>query len=359
MKNKKIRNFLKKIFGLSIISFYLIFGISKNQNFNDLKTNLNPILFSPQTEHNLKKVIIDCINSAKSSIFLRIYHINDKDIESSLIKKAQENVPINIICHDISKKSSLFQKSQQNPLIHIEPKKIPGSRKLMHIKALTIDDKLTLIGSANLTKQSLTLDKNLIIGFYNKTFCKSIINNIPCNITQNNQEISLKINPKQSQENLSEIKNLILNAKKTIKIGMYVFSLPQLIDVLEIAHNKGVSVEVIINNTHAYLTKKLIEKKNITFPIFVKTSPNCLHHKFAWIDDKILIFGSANWTHYGFYYNDEYILYLYNLTLEQQQKMNKIWIELNLCKRPLIDRQEENNIIYLFRWIEKLFQKVA
>lgn len=354
MKNK-----IFKIFGITLVSIYLIFGISKNQSFKDLQTTLNPILFSLQTKDNLKKIIIDSITSAKSSIFLRIYHINDRDIESILIKKAKENIPINIICHDISEKSLLFQESQKNHIIHIESRRTKKLRKLMHVKALVVDNQLILIGSANLTKQSLTLDKNLITGFYNKTLCKSVTDNTPCDIIQNNQLISLRINPDQDQENILRIKELILNAKKTIKIGMFVFTLPQLLKALEIAYNKGISVEVIVNNTHAYLTKKLIEKNDIKLPIFVKTSPYCLHHKFAWIDDETLILGSANWTHYGFYYNDEYILYLYNLTKEQQKKMNTIWNELSTFKHPLIQYQEEKNIKYLFKWIETSFKKAA
>lgn len=359
MKNKKSKTLLKKFIGTTLISFYFIFGVFKSQNFNDLRISKQPVLFSLQAEDNIKNVIINSIKSAKSSIFLRMYLINDKDIEEVLIKKSQENIPVHIICHSLSKKSLLYQNAQKNSNIHIETKQILKSRKLMHIKAIAIDNELIFIGSANLTKPSLMLDKNLITGFYNNDLCKSIIDNIPCTVIQNNQKIFLKINPMQSKENLTQIKELILNAKKTIKIGMYVFTLPQLMDALQIAQHKGVSVEIIIDSGHAYLTKQIIEKKNFKLPIFVKTSPYCLHHKFAWIDDQILIVGSANWTYHGFFHNDEYILYLYNLTEEQQQKMNLIWKELNAHKRPLIQHQKEQRVYSFLKWAEHFFQKIA
>ena len=60
-------------------------------------------------------------------------------------------------------------------------------------------------------------------------------------------------------------------------------------------------------------------------PIRLKTGQGLLHHKFAYIDDTILVNGSANWTQQAFKSNDDFFVVIYPLTSEQQKKMDQLW----------------------------------
>jgi cardiolipin synthase len=66
-----------------------------------------------------------------------------------------------------------------------------------------------------------------------------------------------------------------------------------------------------------------VEERRI--PGRLNTGNKLLHYKFAYIDETILVNGSANWTNAAFKVNDDYFIVLYPLTPEQQAKMNKLW----------------------------------
>ena len=126
--------------------------------------------------------------------------------------------------------------------------------------------------------------------------------------------------PKQSKPALKEILKQLSLAKKSVKITIYNFTHKKIANRLKTISKKGIKVKIIYDNetierkqgktTYYYLAKyknidvysikgKYVKKKNY----FGK-----MHQKIALIDDKVLIFGSANWSYSGFGKNYEIVV---------------------------------------------------
>ena len=103
--------------------------------------------------------------------------------------------------------------------------------------------------------------------------------------------------PKDKDIVKDEIVNQLKNAKKSIIIAMYNFKYVKFANALALAAQNGVDVKVY------YYKKRINFSKNIK-ALKVR---NKLHTKVALIDDKTVIFGSANWTKESFKKNYEVI----------------------------------------------------
>ena len=126
--------------------------------------------------------------------------------------------------------------------------------------------------------------------------------------------------PKESKPALKEILKQLSLAKKSVKITIYNFTHKKIANRLKTISKKGIKVKIIYDNetierkqgktTYNYLAKyknidvytikgKYVKKKHY----FGK-----MHQKIALIDDKVLIFGSANWSYSGFGKNYEVVV---------------------------------------------------
>ncbi len=126
-------------------------------------------------------------------------------------------------------------------------------------------------------------------------------------------------------------------AAKRIDAAIYTFTSRPLAQALVDAQKRGVRVRVILDPSNAsgsyskaaYLTKNGIE-------IRTEKGAGLMHHKFALIDDSVLITGSFNWTASAEAENDENILVLkgfpatcraYSREFERIWRDAKVWEE--------------------------------
>ena len=117
----------------------------------------------------------------------------------------------------------------------------------------------------------------------------------------------------KAKENISK---LLENADKTIDIAMYNFTYKKFNKSIQKAIKNGVKVTIIYNKTKLKLNKKI----NL-----IKTKRK-QHIKLAIIDDKFIIYGSANWKKESFGENYEII----NITNDKKRvkKFIKIYKQL-------------------------------
>ncbi|WP_213357769.1 phospholipase D-like domain-containing protein [Chlamydiifrater phoenicopteri] len=336
MKNKK-RKPLTKLF----LSAILLIGGSGFllENSDDLKTlekSSDPVIYSSQCKDNVRGVLCNSMRKAKNSIFVRIYNLSDEWIINTLHQKSSEKVPVKLHYYHLKNEQNF---SRFYPNIETIPAPSTSQRNsLMHIKATVVDDSTVWVGSANYTSDSLDLDSNLTIGIRSQDLSNLVTTNTSGTCFVNNKQIDYFAFPEDSERGLNRILKLINNAKYSIKVGMFALTEPHLLNALYEAHSRGVDTQIIIDKSYAPLTKQtLIEECRCEedFPIWIKTSKYKLHHKFAWIDDSILISGSANWSRNGFHNNVENILILHDLTPQQNKKMLNIWNQLLAKKTPL------------------------
>ena len=113
--------------------------------------------------------------------------------------------------------------------------------------------------------------------------------------------------PNDSNKLKKETLALIENANSSIKIAMYNFSHKKILKALKKARKRGLDVKV-------FYEKSDIELKSIN----PRKTKRKLHTKLAIIDDKIVLFGSSNWTKKSFKDNYEVVYITDNDSLVEE-----------------------------------------
>jgi len=120
----------------------------------------------------------------------------------------------------------------------------------------------------------------------------------------------------------------ILSAKESLDICVFTISDNRIARAIINQHKKGVKVRIITDDEKMYdygsdifrMAKQKIEVKN-------DNSPSHMHHKFAIIDNKVIITGSYNWTTTASSKNLENVIVSRNrkLITSYHNEFNRLW----------------------------------
>lgn len=105
---------------------------------------------------------------------------------------------------------------------------------------------------------------------------------------------------------LSVLIRTLQSARKSLDVCVFVISCRELAEVLISAHSNGVVVRVISDNEQVFASGSQIEalrRKGIQ--VRNDSASYYMHHKFAVVDNEVLINGSLNWTLQGVCGNQE------------------------------------------------------
>jgi len=146
-----------------------------------------------------------------------------------------------------------------------------------------------------------------------------------------NREMTVWKLPQSGVDALDACCGFLKTAKKTIRVAMFTFTHMRLASALVDAKNRGVEVEVALDHyTREGSSKKVadyLEENKI--PVFVSQGLQLLHHKWALIDEEILIAGSANWTQSAFKKNKD-LLFVLSLRDALKEQMQALWKQIRL-----------------------------
>jgi phosphatidylserine/phosphatidylglycerophosphate/cardiolipin synthase-like enzyme len=130
-----------------------------NHNQAQGKEYLDPYRNIQRTGDNLEAVIIEQINSAKSTLDIAVQEINLTDLAEAIVAKKEEGIKVRIIIEN-NYNLPLNKLENNNGLAILKQVNIPiiddredGSKGsgLMHHKFIVIDGKTIVTGSANFT----------------------------------------------------------------------------------------------------------------------------------------------------------------------------------------------------------------
>jgi cardiolipin synthase len=289
-----------------------------------LPSENHPIrLYSNQTRQDIKLTYSQALDRATHSIFLSVYGITDPQILAVICKKAFEKLSISIE-YDPSASSPL--KKLLPSSINVTPIKSSG---LMHRKIVLIDKTQVFLGSANLTPSSLCHHANLVVGIYHPPLAAFLeCPTAPSYFFEiQGQQGEIFLFPDPMKGGLTRLITLIDNAKREIKIAMFTLTHPEIAEALLSAKKRGVAVSIAIDAyTARGASKKTIialEKGGIR-PV-LSQGRELLHHKWAIIDQRVLVTGSANWTKAAFNKNHDFLLFLSPLEKKQIRFLNRLW----------------------------------
>lgn len=278
-------------------------------------------LYASICHDDLRKITLDAIGQANASIDLVMYSLTDENVIHALNQKAHEGIDITVF-HDPTTQQWGYESLSSITCI---PAEIRG---LMHQKILVIDQKHVWIGSANFTTESLRLHDNLAAWVTSPELAQMILSQgFTHRFTIGGQLFEFWNLPRDRKEGLNRLIQLIDQAEQSICIAMYTWTHPDLTEAVVRAHQRGVCVEVILDRGQALgagrkTTKYLCDSG---LPIWLSSGRKLLHHKCLWIDEKILVNGSANWTRAAFSKNKDCFFILHDLTPIQQDKLHTMW----------------------------------
>ena len=129
-------------------------------NFKSDKTSID-IYFSPQ-DNTVEKGILPLINKAEKYIYVPAFVMTEKRIVTALLNAKKRGVDVKVIIDALSA-SGQYSKHQtlRNSGIPVKTENYAGK---MHSKSIIIDDKYTIIGSMNFSKNGdKRNDENLLV----------------------------------------------------------------------------------------------------------------------------------------------------------------------------------------------------
>lgn len=342
MRKKKSKHYSRSFFkksslsGLILLLLAALFkmgGSLYEEPAPQLPSTDQPVaLYSNQSNDDLSLIYLNAIQSAKHSITMVIYSLIDPCIISALQKKCSEGVPVHIVC-DAKASLGITRKLPEASIV----KRI--GQGLMHQKILIIDQKRILLGSANMTQDSLRTHGNLVTALEHPPLAEVMSakarsmdeegNFTPLmhqNFKAGGQNVELWELPDDAQS-INRMVQLLRSAKKTIKVAMFTWTRRDFTQELIEAKKRGVKVEAVVDRCSGKGASakivKMLEEGGV--PVRLSTGQGLLHYKFAYIDEEILINGSANWTDAAFRVNDDFFLVIYPLTDQQKNKMNSLF----------------------------------
>lgn len=336
-KTNHFKAFFKKSTLASLIAALLFFLMKVAEPLSQTEAQLpssdQPIqLYANQVHDDLTELFINTINGAQKSVTLVIYSLLDPYVIQALDTKSKERVSVYIVC-DAKASPGISRRLPNAQIVR------RAGKGLTHQKILVVDEQTILLGSANLTTDSLKVHGNLVAAINNPALgeildakIKSMDEangSIPLaqtNVQVGPQNVCLWMLP-DNQDAAKQVIQLIRSAKKSIRVAMFTWTRTDFTKELIEAAKRGVHVETVLDRYSGKGASAKVVKMLSDSGIFVhlSTGKGLLHHKFAYIDEEILVKGSANWTTSAFKVNDDCFVIINPLTSDQRNKMNQLW----------------------------------
>lgn len=270
--------------------------------------------------------MLAAIGKANASIHLVMFGLSDRPIINALAQKMRDGIPTTVYFDPNGSPKYLLKILQAAEVHNIE------NRGLMHQKIIIVDNEMVFLGSANMTPTSLKMHDNMVIGLCSRKIAQFLKEHPPythgyLRTMVGGQTVEVWLLPDPRGHALSDLRKKIRMATRSIKIALFTFTHPTLVEEVIDAHNRGVRVSIVIDQ-HSGLgasTKAIERLKSAGVPVFLSRGVQLLHYKFICIDDQTLITGSANWTKAAFYKNSDCFITLHHLDDTQKAFMKRLW----------------------------------
>ncbi len=329
---KRPRSRFFSLFWLFSIFCGCVWLIIESISPNQPKSTEPPKFYSNQAQQDLRLTLVDAIRKASQSIHLVMFGLSDTAILNALSHKT---IPTSIY-YDPNGTPNLWSVLPDADLHPVH------SYGLMHQKILICDRETIFIGSANMTTASLTMHDNLVIGLKSQKIAQFLIEKSPkspgyLRAMVGGQDVEIWLLPDPRGHALQDLRRKIRSARESLKIALFTFTHPALIDEVVDAQKRGVAVTLILD-MHSSLgaSNTAMERiKKCGAHVLQSQGLQLLHHKFILIDDQTFVTGSANWTKAAFYKNSDCILVIHQLNDTQKTFMDRLWHRLTSESRPM------------------------
>ena len=300
--------------------------------------------------HIACKTLLKEINSAKNSIDIAIYGIEDEPkLLEAIINAQNRGVKISLVT-DVDEKGVSYYKDNLKLIHNIKNNITDGCsspRYIMHNKFLIFDDKKVWTGSSNLTSTDfsnfntnyniLTTVPEIVYAYQNefKTLYSGTFHGTKNQKKSQCDAFCAYFSP-QDKIITEKIIPLINNSKSYIYIPIFYLTHKDMTNALIEAKKRGVDVKVIIDSTNAhakYSVHKILRTSGI--PVKTEDKAGKLHSKVIIIDDKYSVIGSMNFTKSGEKYNDENVIIINDPKISKYLKTTFMYLWMSIPDKYL------------------------
>lgn len=203
-------------------------------------------------DHDLTEIFFQAILSCEKELVVRVFVMDSPKILEAIKSKVGEGVSTSLSFHQIYPEEvseNIKQLTESNKGLSIQEHETCAGSKY-HKKTILVDGQRILLGTGNLTVASLEKDVNIFVDICSPHLYELISNEIEGSCRVGSETVtyySLKRNKKLAQQNVLKI---IRQARKTIKIAMFILSYDKILYALKDAKKRGVQVQIIIDKNN-------------------------------------------------------------------------------------------------------------
>lgn len=150
--------------------------VSQNKTVSTNSTNSDIQCYFPRANQDAEQVLIDVINSSKSTLNIAIYSITDENISDAIVEAKQRNVDVKVISDKVQS-SNKYQKAILSDIKNANiPIKVDTHKGIMHLKVTIADSKVVTTGSYNYTIGARDNNDEVLVVLKDKDIVKQFVN---------------------------------------------------------------------------------------------------------------------------------------------------------------------------------------
>ncbi len=284
------------------------------------------------------------IDSARKTIDAAVYRLAYQPVIAALQRACARGVAVRVVTDQSSVEefSSEYSQLQSLPCVTLKTDITADARErfehTMHHKFAVIDGSVIWTGSLNWADREIFFDANnaLIIRderlaqifttefeemflkdrFGHQKFDGKVFTQLRT-YALGSATVGVYFTPSGAPQRI--VRDAIRNAQESIKIAMFYFTDDLIMAELAAAHARGVKIDAVwdFRGWERFEDSEIDDALHLGIGV-VDALPGLVHHKFAVIDDTIVITGSTNWSDSGFFSNDENLLVLESPEIARQ-----------------------------------------
>lgn len=304
-----------------------------------------PWMDKPREQANgTDSALLALIDSAKKAIDAAVYRLTYQPVIAALQRACARDVTVRVVTDQSSVEEFLSEYSQLQslPCVAVKTDASADAREhfghTMHHKFAIFDGAVVWTGSLNWADREVFFDANnaLVIRderiaqlfttefeemflkerFGQQKFDGKVFTQLRT-YTVGSATVGVYFTPSGAPQKI--VRDAIRNAQKSIKIAMFYFTDDLLMAELAAAQARGVQIDAVwdFRGWERFEDSEIDDALHLGIGV-VDAMPGLVHHKFAVIDDEIVITGSTNWSDSGFFSNDENLLVITSPELAAQ-----------------------------------------
>ena len=287
----------------------------------DLRTSVH---FAPLDD--VESHVLAELEKATTSIKLAFFNVRLDQVKELLVQKIAAGVDVQVVLDKKQQDKSYNTMGEEMIAAGIPVTLVNNTGATdatMHNKFAIVDSHLVMTGSANYSYTALhvsdedmiTIDDAALAARFELELDEIIAGgDVSSAPYAGNEAIKAYMGP---EDGLSyKVRDMLDAAQSTAVVAMFQLNAQLIVDALISAHQRGVSVVVVLDDVQASQTGADADEQLSAAGVSVILAHNTgnmvaeMHSKFVVCDHQTVLMGSYNWTNLGSFFNDENVIVL-------------------------------------------------